>query len=113
MHELSLMESLVQGIQAEALRQGFSRVHQVRLEVGRLAGVELEALRFAFDPATEGTVAEGATLEILEIPGAGSCQACGAEVEVEARFDLCSRCGDGFVALAQGLELRVKDLDVE
>ena len=113
MHELSLMEGMVEGIQAEALRQGFRRVHQVRLEVGHLAGVEIEALRFAFGPATEGTVLEGAHLEILELPGQGVCQACGQEVEVEARFDLCPVCGEGFVTLTTGTELRVKDLDVD
>lgn len=113
MHELSLMEGMVQGIQKEALRQGFGRVHQVRLEVGRLAGVEVEALRFAFGPATEGTVLEGARLEILELPGRGVCQACAEEVEIEARFELCPVCGEGFVALISGTELRVKDLDVD
>jgi len=113
MHELALMEGMVQGIQEEALRQGFSRVHQVRLEVGRLAGVEVEALRFAFGPATEGTVCEGATLEILEVPGRGRCQACGREVGIQARFDLCPLCGEGFVALTSGTEMRVKDLDVD
>ncbi len=113
MHELSLMEGMVQGILEEAQRQGFSRVHQVRLEVGRLAGVEIEALRFAFGPVTEGTLLAGASLEILELPGLGQCQACGREVEVEARFDLCPRCGEGFVALQSGTELRVKDLDVD
>lgn len=113
MHELSLMEGMVQGIQEEALRQGFSRVHQVRLEIGRLAGVEVEALRFAFGPATQGTLIEGALLEILELPGRGVCQACGEEVEVEARFDLCPACRQGFVALASGTEVRVKDLDVD
>ena len=113
MHELSLMEGMVQGILEEAQRQGFSRVHQVRLEVGRLAGVEIEALRFAFDPVTEGTLLAGARLEILALPGLGQCQACGCEVEVEARFDLCPKCGEGFVVLLSGTELRVKDLDVD
>lgn len=113
MHELSLMEGMVQGIQEAALSQGFTRVHQVRLEVGRLAGVEVEALRFAFGPATEGTVVEGARLEILDVPGRGTCQACGREAEIETRFDLCPHCGDGFVALVSGTEMRVKDLDVD
>lgn len=113
MHELSLMQGLVEGIQEEAQRSAFTRVHGVRLEVGRLAGVEVEALRFAFGPATEGTLLEGARLDILEIPARGTCSACGERVEVEARFDLCPACGEGFVVLASGTELRVKDLEVD
>jgi hydrogenase nickel incorporation protein HypA/HybF len=75
--------------------------------------VEIEALRFAFGPATEDTLAEGAELVIIEIPGAGLCRVCGAEVEVETRFDACPACGEGFVDVTGGTELRIKDLDVE
>ena len=113
MHELSLLEGMVLGIQEEALRQGFSRVCQVRLEVGRLSGADPEALRFAFGPATEGTLAEGAHLEIIDCPGVGLCQDCRQEVEIEARFDLCPACGMGFVDVTGGTELRIKDVDVE
>lgn len=104
---------MVQDIQQEALRQGFRRVCQVRLEVGRLSGVEVEALRFAFGPATEGTLVEGAHLEIIERPGQGLCESCGREVEIEARFDPCPACGEGFVDVMGGTELRIKDIDVE
>lgn len=113
MHELSLMEGMVADLEAEAANQGFARICRIRLEVGRLSGVEVEALRFAFGPATEGSLAEGADLEILEIAGTGRCQACGAEVEIAARFDPCPTCGDGFVQVSGGTELRIKDLDVE
>ncbi len=113
MHELSLLEGMVQGLQEEARRAGYVRIHQVRLEVGRLSGAEPEALRFAFGPATEGTLAEGAELVLLELPGTGLCRACGAEVEISARFEPCPACGEGFVDVTGGTELRIKDIDVE
>ena len=47
MHEMSLCESIMQIIE-EAQRQGFKRVIRVRLEIGRLSGVEIEAMRFRF-----------------------------------------------------------------
>ena len=113
MHELAILEGMIQGIQEEAQAGGFARVVQVRLEVGRVSGAEVEALRFAFDAVSQDTLVEGATLEILELPGTGQCQDCGAEVELEARFDLCPACGDGFVTVTGGTELRIKDIDVE
>ncbi len=113
MHELSLLEGMVQSLEAEARDRGFTRICRIRLEVGRLSGVEVEALRFAFGPATEGTLADGAELEILDCPATGTCRDCGAEVEIEARFDPCPACGTGFVALSGGTELKLKDLDVE
>ncbi len=113
MHELSLMEGMIEDLEAEAGKRGFARIHRIRLEVGRLSGVEVEALRFAFGPATEGSLAEGAELEILEIPATGTCQDCGAAVEIAARFEPCPACGEGFVIISGGTELRLKDLDVE
>lgn len=113
MHELSLLEGMLQGLEEEARSQGFRRVVQIRLEVGRLSGAEVEALRFAFGPATQGTLADGAELEILEVPGAGVCRACGREVEIEARFDPCPACGEGFVDVHRGAAIRILDIDVE
>jgi hydrogenase nickel incorporation protein HypA/HybF len=113
MHELSILEGMIQGIQEEALAAGFARVVQVRLEVGKLSGAEVEALRFAFEAVSQDTLAEGASLDILELPGTGLCQDCGAQVEIEARFDLCPACGEGFVTVTGGTELRIKDIDVE
>ncbi|MDP1831054.1 MAG: hydrogenase maturation nickel metallochaperone HypA [Geothrix sp.] len=113
MHELSLLEGMIQGLEEEARERGFSRVAQIRLEVGRLAGAEVEALRFAFGPATQDTLADGATLEIIEIPGVGICRTCGREVEIEARFDPCPACGEGFVDVTGGASLRILDIDVE
>jgi hydrogenase nickel incorporation protein HypA/HybF len=113
MHELSLLEGMVQGLEEEGQAKGFGRVVRIRLEVGRLSGAEVEALRFAFGPATEGSLAEGAALEIIERPGTGLCRACGREVEIEARFEACPACGDGFVDVTGGLELRIKDIEVE
>jgi len=113
MHELAILEGMIQGIQEAASLQGFKRVAGVRLEVGRLSGAEVEALRFAFEAASQDTLVEGASLEIIQVPGTGSCQDCGAEVEIQARFDLCPACGQGFVVVTGGTELRIKDIDVE
>lgn len=113
MHELSILEGMIQGIQEKAQAEGFGRVVQVRLEVGRLSGAEPEALRFAFEVVSMDTLAQSATLEILEIPGSGLCQSCKRQVEIQARYDLCPACGDGFVMVTGGTELRIKDMDVE
>ena len=47
-------------------RAGEARVHRLTLVIGRLSGVMPDALRFCFDICSEGTVLEGATLEIIE-----------------------------------------------
>ena len=113
MHEMSLCESIMQIIEDEAQRQGFGRVIRVRLEIGRLSGVEIEAMRFGFDAVTRDSLADGAALEIIELPGTAWCLPCGCEVEVRQRFDACPQCGSYQLQVVSGDQMQIKDLEVE
>ena len=113
MHELSLCEGVLQVLEDTARSQGFERVNVVWLEIGALAGVELEAMRFSFDVVKKGTLAENARLEILRIPGRAWCLPCAKNVEIGQRFDACPHCGSYQLQATGGEELRVKELEVE
>jgi len=113
MHELSLMEGVLEIIQASADKEGFAHVRRVILRIGALSGVEPEAMRFCFDSVVAGTLAEGAELEILEVPGLGLCQACGRTGAMETRFDPCPHCGRVQMQVTSGTEMRIEALDVE
>jgi hydrogenase nickel incorporation protein HypA/HybF len=108
MHELALMESVVAAVEE---RVGDARVATVRLEVGRLAAVVPDALRFCFDVCARGTALEGATLEIAEIPGRARCRGCGGELAIADFAALCP-CGSGDLYVTAGEELRVKNVEV-
>jgi len=107
---MALAEGILQVIEDAARSHQLQRVSQVRLEVGRLAGVELEALRFCFDVVIKDSVADGAALEILSPPGQGWCLHCSQTVEIGALFDSCPRCGGYQVQATGGTDLRVVDL---
>ncbi len=113
MHEMSLCASMVELIEEQARAQGFERVLCVRLEVGPLAGVELEAMRFGFDVATRGSVADGARLEILQPKAEAWCMACAGTVPVSSRFDACPVCGGYQLQVTRGDELRIRELEVD
>ena len=113
MHEVSLCEGVLQIIEEQGRIDGFCRVRTVRLEIGRLAGVEAEAMRFGFDAVAKGSIADGARLEIVEIPGTAWCPHCRRHVGVELRFDACPHCGHGPLALTGGDRMRVLELEVE
>lgn len=112
MHEMSLAESVLGIIEDQARSQGFARVRTVWLEIGRLAAVEAEAMRFCFDAVTRGSIAEGAGLQIIDIPGSGRCLSCGKTIQLNERYDLCPDCKLP-VEITGGTELRVKELEVE
>ncbi len=113
MHELSLCEGVMQVLEDAARNQGFGCVNVVWLEVGALAGVELDAMRFGFDVVKKDTLAENARLEIIRIPGQAWCHSCAKGVEIRQRFDACPHCGGYQLQVTGGEELRVKELEVE
>jgi hydrogenase nickel incorporation protein HypA/HybF len=108
MHELGLAQEIV-SIVSE--RSGGRPVRRVVLEVGRLAAVLPDALRFCFDLATEGTPAAGASLEIVEVDGVARCRACGASVRLERPFGRCT-CGGSDLEWIQGEELKIREMEV-
>ena len=108
MHELSIAESVVDTITA---RTGDRAVHQIRLEVGRLAGISADSLRFCFELAAAGTAVAGAALVIDEPRGEAHCVACGADFEVGDLILLCD-CGSSDVRVLRGEELRILSVEV-
>ena len=113
MHEMSLAEGIRSIVESAARDGGFSRVTRVVLEIGALSAVEKDALRFCFDAVMRVTVAGGAVVEMIDLPGAGLCVQCGRNVPIAARYDACPACGSYRVQPTAGMEMRVRELEVE
>jgi len=113
MHEMALAQGVIDVIESYAARERFAAVKTVWLEIGELSGVEAEALAFCFDAVARGSVAEGARLEIALVPGRGVCPDCGELVALRERFDACPACGAYGVDPREGLDMRVKELEVD
>ena len=112
MHEMSLAEGVLQLIEDSARQEEFSKVTTVWLEIGQLAGVEVEAMRFCFDAVTRGSLAEGARLEIIAVPGTAWCMNCSTTVTCSEAYGACPQCGTYQIQVTGGTEMRVKELEV-
>jgi len=110
MHELSLTRSAVAIVTERAAGQ---RVMRVRLEIGCLSAIVPEAIRFCFDICAQGTSVEGATLEIVEIPGRGRCGNCGMEVALTALVGRCPDCASANLRVVAGEEMMIKEMELE
>jgi hydrogenase nickel incorporation protein HypA/HybF len=113
MHELSLAEALIDLVEDESRKLAGARVRTVRLEIGALAAVEPEAMRFCFAAVARGTSADGAILDIVTVPGRGRCLDCDGDVEVFERPSLCPGCGRARIEVTSGNGMRLKELEVE
>lgn len=113
MHEMSLCEDVVRLIAEQAQQHGFEKVRTVRLEIGRLACVEPAAMQFSFEAVSQGTIAEGSRLEIIDVAGQAWCEHCRRSVPVEQRYDACPDCGHYPMRITAGEEMRIGELEVE
>lgn len=113
MHEMSLCEGILQVLETEAQKQDFNLVKKVWLEIGELAGVELDAMLFSFEVVTRNSLADGAKLNIINVPGSAWCMQCSDNVPVKQRFDACPECGSYQLQVTGGDEMRIKELEVE
>ena len=113
MHEMSLAEGVRTIIEDAAATNGFRSVRAVVLEIGELAAVEADALRFCLDMVLADTVAAGAAIEVETVPGAGWCMDCTRTVPMRELHDACPHCGGYRVQTTAGREMRVKALEVD
>lgn len=108
MHELSITQSVVDAVCERAAGR---TVHSVLVQVGALTAIEPAAMLFCFDLVTDGTVAQGARLDIERRPGAAHCHDCGADVTLAGPVLLCA-CGSADLAVTAGRELRILSMEV-
>jgi hydrogenase nickel incorporation protein HypA/HybF len=107
MHETALMTNLLAIVERAARDGGGGRVRLVHARIGEFAGVNVEALRFAFEVLSPGTAARGGRLECEVVPLRVRCRGCGAEASPGDFVLACGRCGSTEIDIVGGREMEV------
>ena len=113
MHELSLMEEVRRLALEELERHGGGRLRALTLRIGSLAGVDPEALRFAWEVVMEEPPTTAARLMIEEVEATAFCSDCGREFACPDGLALCPACGAISRELRRGRELELASLELE
>lgn len=117
MHELAIVDAIIQQVTAEVQASGHAgRVKRIDLSIGRLSGVHPDSVRFGFEALSPGTTLEGAELAIEEPPALCTCSACGRETELVDMLELvaaCPQCGSGRIVVHGGRELLLMSVELE
>jgi hydrogenase nickel incorporation protein HypA/HybF len=112
MHEAGLAQTALE-IAAQCVRErGMTRIHRLVLRVGDLSGVAEEALRFALEALSPGTIAEGAGFEIEVVPVECHCQSCDRPFSPTDVVYACPDCGAISGDVRQGDELVLHSMEV-
>lgn len=112
MHEISLMEETLALALDHAHHHHASRIHRFKLTLGELSGVVPEALAFAFATVTQGTIAEGAQLEIQTIAVKCHCFRCQQVFQPKTWIYDCPQCGEISTHVIDGRQMELTSLEI-
>jgi hydrogenase nickel incorporation protein HypA/HybF len=113
MHELSIAMGIVDGALEELQRHGAAQASAIHLRVGRLSGVDKDALLFSYGIACQETALARSRLVIEDVEVAILCPVCGAERAVRS-FPLltCVDCGAISDRVVRGAELEITGMEI-
>lgn len=112
MHELSLVQEILEIALDTARKHGVDHVSAVEVEVGQASGVVKEAMEFAWEATRKGTLLGAASLVIKSIPLQAVCRKCGRNYQPDELFDPCPECGEVSPEIIAGKELKVVAIEI-
>jgi hydrogenase nickel incorporation protein HypA/HybF len=113
MHEMSIIEALLETVRDELQAHPGARVQTVRVHVGALRLVEPSVLTFCYEAAVRDTPLADSQLEIQQIAAYARCDVCSLEFPVEESWFECPRCRSVSARLLKGDELLLTSLEIE
>lgn len=116
MHEFHLMTQVVKTVEAELDGTTNTKPSVVRLKVSVLSHLlthDQATIQTTFGLAARGTRAEGATLEIIPVPGEAWCPECKSGTVVRGLDDSCTACGGPVMADPCASEVVLHELVVQ
>lgn len=111
MHEYSIIQSLLGRVQESVRGYEGGAVRRLKVRIGELSGVDAGLLRTAYELCVPGTLCEGASLEIHDVPARWRCPRCERDAPRGQRL-ACAGCG-GIVTLVEGDEILLETIDLE
>jgi hydrogenase nickel incorporation protein HypA/HybF len=113
MHELSIVNHLVETVTEIAKEAGAEKINSIQLRIGALSCVHRDALEFSFDLVTKGTILEGAELNIIDVPVTIFCIPCNAEMQQAGIQQFrCPQCGTPSADIRHGQELDIESIEI-
>jgi len=113
MHEVSVARRIVEAARETAVLAGVDFVWMVTIRISQQLGIGKGALRFAFETASEGTVCDGAILEIKEVPAKMTCPKCRkAHPMRHAWIMMCPHCGTPCHEIVAHRDLEIVSIEV-
>jgi len=111
MHEYSIVQALVDRVDAEVRARRATAVHCLSVRIGELSGVEVDLLTTAYETFRARTVCEDAALQVQRVPARWECPSCGRSIG-RGEWLTCPLCVVP-ARLTQGDEIMLDRIEME
>jgi len=113
MHELAVTEGILAIALEEAQKANARRITTINVVIGDLSSFVDESVQFYFDLLSQGTIAEGATLNFRREHAVATCHACGYQFQVTPPLaPFCPSCGSHHLEVSGGRGIAVDSIEV-
>ena len=120
MHEFSMAQGILNAVLETAEANNATEVTEIVIEIGRLAMLNPEQVKFMLDVLTEDTIAEKADIVLENIDVEIKCYNCDYEgvgdvddSDHYAPMILCPKCESHRVNVVNGKDVTVKTISIE
>ncbi len=126
MHEFTTAVGVVDTVTDVAKKHNAIKINKIELVIGEFTMLNAEQLIFAFEIASEGTLAHGAEVVITKQSGQIECQECQYSGEIEKQtkevdhfvVDMtnifeCPKCHSNKTKISGGRDIYVNNIQVE
>jgi hydrogenase nickel incorporation protein HypA/HybF len=113
MHEMAVAESILHTILEHAERLGNARAIAARISCGQFNALNDQAMRFALETISEGTVCRGMRLDIRHIPLQATCKDCQTTFTFDVHRPTCTACGSTQYEFEADAPLLLEDIEFE
>ncbi|OHD67175.1 MAG: hydrogenase maturation nickel metallochaperone HypA [Spirochaetes bacterium RBG_16_49_21] len=114
MHELSIMNNILDIVLEHANKNNAQKVVRINLKIGDLSDIIPEWAQTYFDMLSKDTIADGATLAIEKVPVTVKCRSCG-NLNTFTNKDwsfACAKCQSTDIEVIEGREFFITSIEI-
>ncbi|WP_326643168.1 hydrogenase maturation nickel metallochaperone HypA [Streptosporangium sp. NBC_01755] len=109
MHEFGIAEAILTAVEKRADGR---RVRRARVHAGALLRITEPVINQAFSAIADGSVAEGAQVDLVIVPVRMTCRSCGSTSASVDPFTVCAGCGGTDIDTEGGDDLVLESIQM-
>ena len=113
MHELSIAQSIIKIVESSLPNKNENKVNSVHLLIGKLSGIEIDALQFAYSVLKNNSILNCSVLKIDVKNGLAKCLTCNITFEMNKYGIPCPDCGGFAIEILKGKEMKVLKINID